>query len=90
MAVALPLDAPQVLNREFLEIRAKILEVGASFDRLGRASGSVEGDPRMDRIREALSVLQEGSADRAEQIQLIFSRDYEDNWREKFGVATEK
>lgn len=90
MAVAHPLDAPSVLNREFLEIRAKILELGASFDRLGRASGSVEADPRMERIREALGVLLEAGAERAEQIQLIFSRDYETDWREKFGVATTK
>jgi len=32
-----PLAAPEVLNREFLEIRAKILEIPASLDRLDRA-----------------------------------------------------
>jgi hypothetical protein len=73
-----------------LEIRAKILEIGAALDRLGRAAGSVEGDPRMDRIREALAVLQDGAGDRAEQIQLIFSHDYHDDWRETFGVKTIK
>ena len=36
------LSAPEVLNREFLEIRCKILELAAAFDRLERADGSVE------------------------------------------------
>ena len=28
----IPLDAPEVLNREFLEVRAKILEIAAVID----------------------------------------------------------
>ena len=78
--------APAVLDREFLEIRAKILELGASFDRLGRGAGSVDNDPRMKLIRQALSLLQEKSSDRAEQIQLIFSRPYDDDWRKVFEI----
>ena len=41
----IPLDAPEVLQREFLEIRARLLQVAASLDRLGRAEGSVADDP---------------------------------------------
>ena len=80
--------APAVLDREFLEIRAKILELGASFDRLGRGEGAgdVDNDPRMKLIRQALSLLQEKSSDRAEQIQLIFSRPYDDDWRKVFEI----
>jgi hypothetical protein len=33
----IPLDATEVLNREFLEIRAKLLEIAAALDRLDRA-----------------------------------------------------
>jgi hypothetical protein len=76
-----------VLDREFLEIRAKILELGASFDRLDRGDGSVGEDPRMTKIREALSVLQEKSGERAEQIQLIFSRAYDDDWQKTLNVT---
>lgn len=85
-----PMPAPAVLDREFLEIRAKILELGASFDRLDRGEGSVSGDPRMTRIREALAVLQEKSGDRAEQIQLIFSRQYDDDWQKTMNVSRPK
>jgi hypothetical protein len=81
------LSAPEVLNREFLEIRSKILELAAAFDRLERADGSVEDDPRMARLREALSALLEQSSDRAEQVQMIFSREYDDEWQKKFKVA---
>lgn len=85
--MANPLDAPQILNREFLEIRAKILEIGAALDRLDRAEGSVEDDPRRARIQEALAVLVGDEPGRAEQIQMIFSRVYEADWRAKFSLA---
>ena len=81
------LSAPEILNREFLEIRCKILELAAAFDRLERADGSVEEDPRMARLREALTTLLEQPSDRAEQVQMIFSRPYEDDWQKKFKVA---
>lgn len=84
----IPMTSKQVLDREFLEIRAKILEVAASFDRLDRSEGSLDGDPRLSLIDEALSVLASDQEDRAEQIQLLFSRHYEDDWREKFDFAS--
>ncbi|MBP90817.1 MAG: hypothetical protein CMJ64_29590 [Planctomycetaceae bacterium] len=84
----IPMTSNQVLNREFFEIRAKILQLAASFDRLNRADGSVDGDPRLSLVHEALAVLASTQEDRAEQIQLLFSRQYEDDWREKFDLAS--
>ena len=81
-----PMTAPAVLDREFLEIRAKLLELAASFDRMDRGEGTVEGDPRLALFREALEVLLSDLPNRAEEIQIIFSRQYEDDWREKFGL----
>ena len=81
------LTAPEVLNREFLEIRCKILDLAAALDRLERADGSVEEDPRMARLREALTAVLEQSSDRAEQVQMIFSREYNEDWQSKFKVA---
>ncbi len=80
----IPLDAPEVLNREFLEVRAKILEIAASLDRLDRASGSVAGDLRMDRIRQGLEILTGSRSDRAEQVQVIFSLPYQAGWQQQF------
>ena len=81
-----PMPAPDVLDREFLEIRAKLLEMAASFDRLDRGEGDVHGDRRMDLIRRGLKILQRDESGRAEAIQLLFSREYEEDWRRKFGM----
>jgi hypothetical protein len=83
----LPLTAPEVLSREFLEIRCKILELAAAFDRLERAEGSVADDPRLARLREALTVVLDDSDDRAEQVQMVFSRPYDDAWQNALKVV---
>ena len=80
------MPARDVLDREFLEIRAKLLELAASFDRLGRGDGDVRGDRRMELIRKGLDILRRDEGGRAEAIQLLFSREYEEDWRKKFGV----
>lgn len=81
---ASPLTAPEVLQREFLEIRCKILELAAAFDRLDRAEGSVSKDARLARVQEALEILLDDKTDRAEQVQLTFSRPYDDAWQTTF------
>lgn len=82
-----PLTAPQTLNREFLEIRAKILELAASLDRLDRGDGEVDSDPRMKLVRGGLKILNDpADGDRAERLQLLFSQPYEDGWRKKLGI----
>lgn len=83
------LAAPDILNREFLEIRCKVLELAAAFDRLDRADGSVAGDQRLARLREALALVQGDLPERAERVQLIFSRQYDDDWREAMEVRSQ-
>jgi len=75
------LPAAEVLNREFLEIRARLLQVAASLDRLDRAEGSVESDSRRSNIDRAIAILADGDADRAERLQLLFSRPYDPQWK---------
>jgi hypothetical protein len=82
-----PLSAPEILNREFLETRCKVLELAAAFDRLARAEGSVAADPRMARLREALHAVLELDEDRAERVQMIFSRAYDEKWQTALKVA---
>jgi len=82
-----PATAPQIMDREFLETRAKLLELAAALDRLDRAQGSVADDFRSQRIQQALSVLADDEADRAAQIQLIFSLPFHTDWRSRFGLA---
>jgi hypothetical protein len=88
-----PMTSRQVLDREFLEIRAKILELAASFDRLDRgaaeqnAQASLADDARLKRIDEALALLRRAEPRRAEQVQMIFSREYDNQWPGKLEVA---
>ncbi len=50
-------SALTVLDREFLEIRARVLELAAALDRLDRAGGPPAGDPRWGAIRQGVEVL---------------------------------
>ena len=87
--MAIPMNSPEILDREFFEIRAKILEIAAAFDRLDRSIGEISHDARLKLIEEALNVLQQlDHEDRAEQVQLIFSREYNDHWQEEFGISS--
>jgi hypothetical protein len=85
--MAAPLTAPEILNREFLEIRCKILELAAAFDRLARAEGSVASEPRIEHLREALTAVLDEPEGRAEQVQMIFSREYDENWQSALKVV---
>lgn len=77
-----PTHALEVLNREFLSLREKLIELAAGLDRIGRAGGVCD-DPRVDQIRRCLELLAQPreTADRAEQVQLIFSLPYDPHWR---------
>ena len=80
------MTAAQVLDREFLELRAKLLELAASFDRLDRSAGSVAADRRMRLIGEAIDVLRRPEPGRAEALQLLFSRAYDEGWRQALKI----
>ena len=75
-----------VLNRDFLEIRCRILELAASLDRLDRAPlpGHETPDSRLAMLRQGLEALLEPGPGRAETIQLLFSLDYDPQWRKRF------
>jgi hypothetical protein len=76
------MTARQVLDRYFLEVRCKLLEIAAVLDRIDRADGAeaTADDPKLRGIRQALAVLSDAEPDRAERIQMLFSRDYDAKW----------
>jgi len=74
-----------VLDREFLEIRSRILDIAASLDRVQRMDPNPNEDERRQRIAKALEIVLSDSTDRAEQVQLLFSRAFDENWRTSFG-----
>ena len=81
-------EAQQVLDRDFLELRGKILEVAASLDRIDRAPAHhpEQPDSRVGQIRLALEALNEPGPGRAETIQMIFSLPYSRDWQKTLQV----
>ena len=80
--------ASQILDESFLEVRAKILEVAATLDRIDRAADETEplgaeAQPRRAKLDEAVRMLLSEGPDRAERLQRLFSREYEANWRKQ-------
>lgn len=73
-------DAATVLNRDFLEIRSKILELAAGLDRIDRAPGTPPPDRRLAQIHQALDALREPGPGRAETVQRLFSLEYDAGW----------
>ena len=78
---------PTILEREFLPVRAKILEIAAALDRIQRVGGKAQEDPRWKQLQTAIQTLLEPEADRAERIQLLFSRAYDDHWRSAMDLS---
>lgn len=83
-----PPTAREMLDREFLQVRSRLLDVAASLDRIDALEGSVSDDPRMLQLRRALERLTGPAQEepRAEQLQLIFSRPYQQDWQRALGL----
>jgi hypothetical protein len=80
------LVAAEILEREFLTTRSRLIDLAAALDRLDQANGSVADDPRMAQIRRSLEILADDTTDRAEQLQQLFSLPYREDWREEYGL----
>lgn len=82
-------DVAEVLNRDFLETRCKILDLAAALDRIDRAPGRAGDHPpdrRLAQLRQAIEALLEPGPGRAETVQRLFSLEYDPEWREKAGL----
>ena len=55
-----------------------------------RARWRIATDPRRTQIQAAIQVLLRPDDDRAEQLQLIFSRPYDHDWRESFQMTNDE
>lgn len=70
-----PADACATLEIYFLEVRARLLEIAATLDRIDRAPNPQVplNDPRREFITRALGILQSSDKDRAKRIQELYS-----------------
>lgn len=78
--------AREVLDQEYLQVRAKILEVAAFFDRLSEAEASDANQSQLELLEQGCAILNDNEVDKAARVQLLFSREYDAQWREKFSV----
>ncbi|MCA9136630.1 MAG: hypothetical protein KDB00_07720 [Planctomycetales bacterium] len=78
-----------IVAESFLDVRAKLLEIAATLDRIDRASdGATLGDRagnQRDLLLQATEILLSDGPDRAARLQQLFSRQYEPDWRDQFG-----
>ncbi len=70
-----PMNASQVLDTYFLEVRARLIEVAATLDRIDRHPGAaaLKSDPRLAFIHGALDILAGAGPHRAQSIQELYS-----------------
>ena len=75
-------NAVEMLNRDFLDIRTRLLDLAAALDRIDRrpAAPEAKADPRYGQILASLRLLAEGDPDRAQLVQLTFSDPYQPAW----------
>jgi hypothetical protein len=81
--------AVEVLDRDFLEIRHRLLDIAAALDRMDRVDGAgqVHSDRRYTQLEQAIRVLANGQPDRAERVQMVFSLPYDRHWESALGVG---
>lgn len=84
-------SATEILDDSFLAVRAKLLEIAATLDRVDRAAEdqaplASEAKPRREKLDEAIRLLLSEGPDRAERLQRLFSREYQNDWRAQMKV----
>jgi hypothetical protein len=62
------------------------LDIAAALDRQDRADGDVATDDRRKLLEAGIAILGSDAPDRAAQVQLLFSREYDPDWRVKENV----
>ena len=65
------LTKKELLDLQFIDARARVIDLAAFLDRLERHEG--EAGIRMEYFRKALAVLQENRPDRAKAVLEVFS-----------------
>jgi len=83
-------DIAEVLGRDFLETRGRILELAGALDRLDRAPAphhhGDHPDRRLAQLRQAIEALLEPGPGRTETIQRLFSDEYDPHWQDDGGA----
>jgi len=69
-----PLSGKQIVDRYFMEHRAKLIDIAAFLDRVERGGGaSAVDDNRLRALRRAIPILTDGRGDRARRVLELLS-----------------
>ncbi len=68
-----PLTKTEIIDRYFLEHRAKLLDIAALLDRIDRASGDNQTDFRIKALLECVKELHSDKVGRTERMLLLLS-----------------
>lgn len=81
--MATMLSATQYLDREYLEVRCRLIDIAAALDRIAGASGAeaARTDPRYRKLLQAIEEIGRDGTPRAERLQMLFSDAYDAGWR---------
>ena len=87
----MPRNPDTILNESFLDVRAKLLEVAATLDRIDRAGNNGESlsadlAERRAKIDQAIQICGSPDADRADRLHTLFSRSYDPQWRTQMNL----
>lgn len=78
----MPATSEAILEQHFLDMRAKLIDLAATFDRIdrGQKPDGVAKDDRLKLLHRAAAILNEPGPDRAAKIQMLFSDPYDPGW----------
>ncbi len=67
-----PKTKSELIDMYYHQIRSHLLEVASAFDRIDRASGTVDGQ-RLDTLRQSAAISVDGQEERARRILELLS-----------------
>lgn len=76
----------EILSQEFLQTRAKILEIAAFYDRLDTDELTESDGEALRLLVGGCAILNDSEPDKAARVQLLFSRQYDAQWRQQFDI----
>ncbi len=88
-AATCPLSREQVVDRYFLEHRAKLIDIAAFLDRIDRAAPAGDAsrdDFRITAFKQALALLDDGRGSRARRVLEAFSDPTEEPLESALGL----
>ena len=80
------MSSSAVMEREFLEMRALILQLAASLDRVGRSKKPAAEEEKLEQLKNGVRILLGKQNNRANLVQMLFSNAYDPAWPQQYDL----